>query len=126
MQLPGLPFNTAYIDNLATEIASVNACAALQLLTNDAVQILQTEIQEIENRIASLVNVIVPPHDLPSVIAWIQNQINPMIVAYETYAIQLTAAVAALARLVAAIQQAAASFTNCSIVLPVVGAVAVT
>ncbi len=126
MQLPGLPFNTVWMDQLADDIASVNGCAALQALVNTAMATLQAELNAIEAQIAALLPVITIPTNLSEVIQWIENFIAPLAAAYQTYLAQVAALVAAVAKLTTAIEKAASSFTNCSINVPFAGPVKVT
>ncbi len=123
MELQGASvFNTAWVDQLTADINSVDACAALQRLVNLAMQTIQAEINAIEAQIAALLPVItIPGANLSAIVNWIANFVNPLIVAYETYVAQLAQALAAVARLTAAIQAAEKRLTQCSITIPPVG-----
>ncbi len=112
-------FNTAWIDQLTNDINSVDACAALQAVVNTAMATMQAEINALEAQIAALLPVItIPGANLSAIVNWIASFVNPLIVAYETYVAQLAQAVAAVARLVAAIEAAEQRLTHCSITIP--------
>jgi prefoldin subunit 5 len=111
-------FDAAYFNSLTQEINSIDGCAALQALVNEAMASLQAQISAIEHEIAKLLPIITIPTDLPSVITWITNFIAPELAAYNAYLTQLTSMLAAITNLVTAIENAAARLEGCSITVP--------
>lgn len=112
--------NTAFYDNMISELNKIENCAGLQVYIDEAMATVQAEINAIEAQIASLSIVLTIPTDLGSVITWITNYIHQLTGPYSTYLAQLTATLAAIARLTAAVEAAAARLTNCHITMPVI------
>jgi hypothetical protein len=111
-------FNTTYITDLTDEINSINGCAELQLVVNEAAAQLQVELTAIRAQIATLLPLVTLPTSLGSVISWITSFASPLIQEYEHYIAELSAALSAITALEAAIANAARNLTNCTITIP--------
>lgn len=113
--------NPAYFASLTAQINALQgtgACAALQSIVNQVTASLQAEVTAIKVQISGLATMITPPTDLGSCISWITAAQAPIIQAYEKALAQLTAFLASVAALVAAMQAAAARMTSCTITVP--------
>jgi hypothetical protein len=114
--------NTGYIDNLTAQINAIQgtaACADLQKAVNAASASIEAELSAIRSQIAALAPIITIPAANPgAIVAWITSLVSPQITAYNNYVAQLSATLAAVARLETAIGAAAARLTSCTITIP--------
>lgn len=117
--------NTQYFDKLTQQINSINTCAELQIVVNQAMATFQAQITALEQQLIDLLPaqaLLTVPHDLASVITWITGMINmtvgPLYQTYLTYTAQLTALLGAIANLTAAMENAATRIEHCTIVIP--------
>lgn len=125
MQPQGLPFNKSHIDALVARINAVTDCSELQQLVNEVFAMLQAEIDGINTQLGLLqpmLDLIKAPTSLSAIISWISNFITafilPVVKPAMLYVQQITALVAAIAELQAAIQQAADNIKTCSVSIP--------
>jgi hypothetical protein len=119
--------NPHYFDDLIDQINRISLCAELQEVVNTVMADLQAEKNAIEAQIEALLPIaelLSLPTDLGSVISWIGNLVNsvikPIYQPYLTYAEQLIAFATQIARLISAIEAAAARLESCSITIPVI------
>lgn len=115
--------NVEYIDSLVAQIEAVNTCEKLQEVAAKALESLNAQLADMQAKLdefAPLIELLTAPTDPQKVIAWIQKLIDkvirPMTLPVAGYQAQITAQIAAVARLTTAISNKASEFTNCSIV----------
>ena len=104
--------NTDYINGLASEIRSVDTCAALQAIVTKIIASIQAQLVALENQLVGLGPLGTIPHDLASVITWIENFANPMIRAYANCVATIVQVTQAVANLVTAIESAATNLVT--------------
>ena len=112
-----------YIQQLTAEINSIDACAELQMLANEAMATIQGEINQIEDELASLVPIkvllTIPGASLSAIVNWIGNFINgvlvPIYAPFLKYEMQLLQTVRDIAALTQALEAAASRITHCSL-----------
>jgi prefoldin subunit 5 len=89
-------------------------------VVNEVFASLQAEVNAIEAQIEALLPIITIPTDLPSVIRWITNFIDPQLAAYANYARQVAELITKISELTTAIENAASRITSCSITVPTI------
>lgn len=114
--------NTGYIDALIDQIESVGSCAKLQELAAKILGELSDQLTDMQDKLAEflpLVDLLDAPTSPDDVVEWIQSLIDkvirPMTIPASTYQLQITAQLAAIARLTSVINDKAAEFTDCSV-----------
>ena len=120
--------NVEYIAALTQQIESADSCAALQQAAAEVLAAMQAQTDVISAQLevfAPYIELLTAPTDPESVVEWIfkliETVIRPMTVPFYTYQAQMTAQIAAVAALVAAITEKAASFPSCAVQVSVVG-----
>jgi hypothetical protein len=120
---------TARVNALTTAVGTDGAelaknsaalCAELNHLMSTVMADVQAEITAIKAKIAELLPIITLPHDLGSALTWISNFAAPQIAAYNKLQAQLTAMLAAISGLVAAITTAAGKLLSCNVSIPAI------
>ena len=114
--------NTEYIAALTQQIESADSCAALQQAAATVLGAMQAQTDAIAAQLeifAPYIELRTVPSDPQEVIEWIgkliETLIRPITVPFYTYQAQMTAQIAAVAALLAAIINKAASFPSCTV-----------
>ena len=118
--------NTDQFVNTLNAVNSCKECAQLQALVDDAFASINAIKLNITAELAKLMPVIsltISPSANPgAIVTWINTFISttltPLIKPTITYVAQLTATVAEIAKLTAAIEAAASRLTSCTITIP--------
>lgn len=118
--------NTDHFVNIIDSINNVEACDELQELVNSSMASINAVKANITAELAKLMPVLAltspPGANLTGIVTWITDFIDltltPMVKPTITYADQLTATLAEIAKVVTAIEAAAARLTTCSITMP--------
>ena len=114
-----------YFNNMTRAINAASTCEELQALVDESFKSLASTkkaIQEELAKIAPMLALLTPPTSLGAIISWVKtfitSYLTPMVKPYLTYASQLTAMLAQIAALTAAIENAAKRLTSCQIKIP--------
>lgn len=118
--------NTDQFTNMIDSINTCKECAQLQELVDEAYASLNAMIDGAKEELMKLMPVISltsgPSVNLGAIVTWINTFIDtvltPLIKPTITYAAQLTATLAAIEEVAAAIEAAAARLTSCTITIP--------
>jgi len=114
--------DTSYFTNLTNQINNIQgtgACAELQAVVNEVAVSIEAELAAIRAQIAALLPAItLPSADPSSIVSWITKFMAPTIAAYNNLIATEAAVLSAVASLEAAIANAAARLTSCTITIP--------
>lgn len=119
-------FDTQTIDNLVKRIDGIDICKDLQDAVDSVFADLNDQIKAVEEQMAFIKPIVEllenPAAEIPKIIEWIgkfiETVLKPMYQPYLTMAKQVDAYAEAIARLTAAVTNAAARIGSCSITLP--------
>jgi hypothetical protein len=118
--------NTDHFVNMTASINACDTCAQLQSVVNDSFASLNSAKAAIQAELAKLMPALslltLPSADPGAILSWLTNFVSftltPMLKPTITYGAQLTAMLAQIAQVTAAIEAAAARLTSCSITIP--------
>jgi hypothetical protein len=119
-------FNTQVIDTITAQVNAAQSCAELQALITSRMDSLIATKLGINDQIAllaPLVSLVTAPTNPAEVLTWITNFITgflePYILPYNNYSLQLIQFEAQVTTLVAAMTAKANSFEHCTVTIPV-------
>lgn len=121
------PVNLEFIEGVKAEIEGAADCEALQAAAAKAIALIQSQLDDATAQLAAFnpyLELLTLPTDPLKVLGYLKKLVDtliePIIKPVIGYQLQIAAYGAALAGIIAAIEQKAASFSSCAVQTPVV------